>query len=167
MPTDRVHRLIGNKLARGLSRWHRPRRRPTGPSRAAPVSHPRGNASSRGALHQLGSITPPPSWCNTPLSGVTPLSNKHRRRDMPRSPIETRGKQISGDRKDGSRPRNTRPPQRQSPRRTQAGEMHCCEAQLLPPPKAPSPLCFHRAPPDFHGLRLRHVHRPAPNTAHR
>ena len=28
------------------------------------------------ALHQLRSITPPPSWCNTPLSGVTPLSNK-------------------------------------------------------------------------------------------
>ena len=28
------------------------------------------------ALHQLGSIALAPSWCNTPLSGVTPLRNK-------------------------------------------------------------------------------------------
>ncbi len=28
------------------------------------------------ALHHLGSITPPPSWCNTPLCGVTPARNK-------------------------------------------------------------------------------------------
>ena len=27
-------------------------------------------------MHQLGGITPPPSWCNAPLSGVTPLRNK-------------------------------------------------------------------------------------------
>ena len=36
-------------------------------------AHP---GSEREALHHLASITPPPSWCNTPLSGVTPLSNK-------------------------------------------------------------------------------------------
>ena len=29
-----------------------------------------------GALHQLGSIALAPRWCNTPLSGVTPLRNK-------------------------------------------------------------------------------------------
>ena len=30
-------------------------------------------------MHQLGGITPPPSWCNAPLSGVTPLRNKRKR----------------------------------------------------------------------------------------
>ena len=35
MPTDRVHRLIDDKLVRGFARWRRPRRRPTGPGRAA------------------------------------------------------------------------------------------------------------------------------------
>ena len=35
MPTDRVHRLIDNKLARGFSPWRRRRRSPTGPGRAA------------------------------------------------------------------------------------------------------------------------------------
>ena len=30
-------------------------------------------------LHQLGSITPLGKWCNTPLSGVTPLRNKPER----------------------------------------------------------------------------------------
>ena len=35
MPTDRVHRLIDNNLARGFSRLRRPRRSPTGPGRAA------------------------------------------------------------------------------------------------------------------------------------
>ena len=30
-------------------------------------------------MHQLGDITPPPSWCNAPLSGVTPLRNKLKR----------------------------------------------------------------------------------------
>ena len=30
----------------------------------------------REALHLLGSITPPGKWCNTRLSGVTPLRNK-------------------------------------------------------------------------------------------
>ena len=44
-------------------------------------AHP---GSEREALHQLASITLPPSWCNTPLSGVTPLSNKYRCGDMPR-----------------------------------------------------------------------------------
>ena len=43
----------------------------------------------KGALHQLGSITPPPNWCNTHLSGATPLSNKPERGlarvDRPRS----------------------------------------------------------------------------------
>ena len=40
--------------------------------------------SEREALHQLGSVTPPPSWCNTQLSGVTPLSNKYQCGNMPR-----------------------------------------------------------------------------------
>ena len=44
-------------------------------------AHP---GSEREALHQLGSITPPPSWCNTQLSGVTPLSNKYQCDNMPR-----------------------------------------------------------------------------------
>ena len=44
MPTDRVHRLIDNKLARGFSRWRGPRRSPTGPGRTA--------------LYHVGSITP-------------------------------------------------------------------------------------------------------------
>ena len=35
MPTDRVHRIIDIKLARGFSRWHRPRRSAAGPGRAA------------------------------------------------------------------------------------------------------------------------------------
>ena len=35
MPTDRVHRLIDDKLARGFSPWRRRRRSPTGPGRAA------------------------------------------------------------------------------------------------------------------------------------
>ena len=35
MPTDRVHHLIDNKLARGLPRWRRPRRSPTHTGRAA------------------------------------------------------------------------------------------------------------------------------------
>lgn len=35
MPTDRVHHLIDNKLARGFSPWRRRRRSPTGPGRAA------------------------------------------------------------------------------------------------------------------------------------
>ena len=35
LPTDRVHRLIDNKLARGFSPWRRRRRSPTGPGRAA------------------------------------------------------------------------------------------------------------------------------------
>ena len=29
-----------------------------------------------GVLHQLGSIALAPSWCNAPLSGVTPLRYK-------------------------------------------------------------------------------------------
>ena len=36
-------------------------------------AHP---GSEREALHQLASITLPPSWCNTPLSDVTPARNK-------------------------------------------------------------------------------------------
>ena len=35
------------------------------------------------ALHQLGSITPPPNWCNTPISGVTPINNKPHYDDTP------------------------------------------------------------------------------------
>ena len=42
----------------------------------APV---REHYTSSGALHQFGSITPVPSWCNTHLSGVTPLRNKRGR----------------------------------------------------------------------------------------
>ena len=34
-------------------------------------------------MHQLGGITPPPSWCKTPLSGVTPLRNKLKRGTCP------------------------------------------------------------------------------------
>ena len=47
---------------------HRTRRRGMTPVRA--------DYTRKGALHQLGSIAPPPNWCNTRLSGVTPLSNK-------------------------------------------------------------------------------------------
>lgn len=57
------------------------------------ATHPR-NAHpgpEREPLHRLGSITPTPSWCNTPLSRVTPLSNKYRCGDMPRLLGETRG----------------------------------------------------------------------------
>ena len=39
--------------------------------------------TSSGGLHQLGGITPPPSWCNAPLSGVTPLRNKLKRGTCP------------------------------------------------------------------------------------
>ena len=35
-----------------------------------------------GGLHQLGSIALPPSWCNTPISGVTPVRNKADRGDV-------------------------------------------------------------------------------------
>ena len=38
MPTDRVHRLIGNKPARGFSRGRRPRRRPTAEPCSAALS---------------------------------------------------------------------------------------------------------------------------------
>ena len=38
-----------------------------------------GRCTSLGALHQFGSITPLGKWCNTPLSGVTPLRNKLKR----------------------------------------------------------------------------------------
>ena len=41
MPTDRVHHLIDNKLARGFSPWRRRCRSPTGPDRA--TAHPFGS----------------------------------------------------------------------------------------------------------------------------
>ena len=77
--------------------------RPQAPSRSRPpmtprrcwrcptgvYRHPAGQlCTSLGALHQLGSITLAPNWCNTPLSGVTPLSNKAHRRAVTRHSIE-------------------------------------------------------------------------------
>ena len=80
MPTDRAHRLPQQAKPRAIS----PHR--TQPSASDAATRPRHAhpGSERETLHQLGSITPPPSWCNTPPSGVTPLSNKYRCGDMPR-----------------------------------------------------------------------------------
>ena len=82
MPTDRVHRLPQQVQPRALP--------PDTPEPAASdaATQPRhaNPFSEREALHHLGSITPPPSWCNTPLSGVTPLSNKYRCGEIPRLP---------------------------------------------------------------------------------
>ena len=72
IPTDRVHRLLQQARLRAFPP-HRPQ-----PSASDTATQPR-NArpgSAREALHHLGSIRPPLSWCNTPLSGVTPLSYK-------------------------------------------------------------------------------------------
>ena len=71
MPTDRVHRLPQQAQPRSIPP-HSPQ-----PAASDAATRPR-NAhpdSEREALHQLGSVTPPPSWCNTPLSGVTPARN--------------------------------------------------------------------------------------------
>ena len=80
MPTDRVHRLPQQAQPRTFP--------PNTPQPAASdaATRPRHAHpdSEREALHQLGSVTPPPSWCNTQLSGVTPLSNKYQCGNMPR-----------------------------------------------------------------------------------
>ena len=58
-------------------------------------AHP---GSAREALHHLGSITPPPNWCNTPLSGVTPHSNKPTRgRVRPHPPQQAFGQTRPGN----------------------------------------------------------------------
>ena len=80
MPTDRVHRLPQQAQPRAIPP-HRPQPAASNAATRPRHAHP---GSEREALHQLGSVTPPPSWCNTPLSGVTPLSNKYRCGDMPR-----------------------------------------------------------------------------------
>ena len=76
MPTDRVHRLIDIKLARGLHRWQCPRRSATGPGLAA--------------LHQiqqqctrLEGIALATKQCNAAPSSAMPLSNKYQCGDAP------------------------------------------------------------------------------------
>ena len=72
MPTDRVHRVPQQAQPR-------PRQTPTvrlGRSHAATQPRHARPGSTQEALHHLGSIAPPPSRCNTPLSGVTPARNK-------------------------------------------------------------------------------------------
>ena len=80
-------------------------------------------------LHQLGSVTPAPSWCNTPPSGATPLNNKKTRGHTDPSPSGRPStahyhytRTLSDDSRVDSRPRKTHPPQRHSQQRTQAGE---------------------------------------------
>ena len=92
MPTDRVHRLPQQAQSRAI----RPRR--PQPSASDAASQPRNthHGSEREPLHQLGSVTPPPSWCNTPLSGATLLSNKFRRGDTPQLPAKREATQFSG-----------------------------------------------------------------------
>ena len=80
MPTDRVHRLPQQAQPRAIPP-HRPQPSASDAATRPRHAHP---CSEREALHQLGSITPPPSWCNTQLSGVTPLSNKYQCDNMPR-----------------------------------------------------------------------------------
>ena len=80
MPTDRVHRLPQQAQPRAIPP-HRPLPSASDAATWPRHAHP---GSEREALHQLRSVTPPPSWCNTQLSGVTPLSNKYQCGDMPR-----------------------------------------------------------------------------------
>ena len=80
MPTDRVHRLPQQAQPRAIPP-HRPLPSASDAATRPRHAHP---GSEREALHQLRSVTPPPSWCNTQLSGVTPLSNKYQCGDMPR-----------------------------------------------------------------------------------
>ena len=42
-----------------------------------------GRYTRYGALHHLGSLTSPPNWCNSALSGATPLGNKHNHDNVP------------------------------------------------------------------------------------
>ena len=72
MPTDRVHHRPQQAQSRALPP-HRPQPSASDAATRPRHAHP---GSEREALHQLGSVTPPPSWCNTPLSGVTPARNK-------------------------------------------------------------------------------------------
>lgn len=79
---------------------HRTRRRGMTPVRA--------DYTRKGALHQLGSIAPPPNWCNTRLSGVTPLSNKYRCGGMPRLSSRNERQRSSAATKKTTRDRETR-----------------------------------------------------------
>ena len=72
MPTDRVHRRPQQAQPRAIPP-HRPLPSASDAATRPRHAHP---GSEREALHQLASITPPPSWCNTPLRGVTPARNK-------------------------------------------------------------------------------------------
>ena len=80
VPTDRVRRLPQQAQPRAIPP-HRPQPAASNAATRPRHAHP---GSEREALHQLASITLPPSWCNTQLSGVTPLSNKYQCGDMPR-----------------------------------------------------------------------------------
>lgn len=70
MPTDRVHRLIGNKPARGFPRWRWPRQHPIAPGRAA--------------LHPIRRATPDPlrythyGALHPNRRGVMPTDRVHR-----------------------------------------------------------------------------------------
>ena len=72
MPTDRVHRRPQQAQPRAIPP-HKPLPSASDAATRPRHAHP---GSEREALHQLASITPPPSWCNTPLRGVTPARNK-------------------------------------------------------------------------------------------
>ena len=72
MPTDRVHRRPQQAQPRAIPP-HKPLPSASNAATRPRHAHP---GSEREALHQLASITPPPSWCNTPLRGVTPARNK-------------------------------------------------------------------------------------------
>ena len=72
MPTDRVHHLPQQAQPRAIPP-DTPQPFASDAATQLRHAHP---GSEREALHQLGSVTPPPSWCNTPLSGVTPARNK-------------------------------------------------------------------------------------------
>ena len=61
MPTDRVHRLPQQAQPRAIPP-HRPQPAASNAATRPRHAHP---GSEREALHQLGSVTPPPSWCNT------------------------------------------------------------------------------------------------------
>ena len=61
MPTDRVHRLPQQAQPRAIPP-HRPLPSASDAATRPRHAHP---GSEREALHQLASVTSPPSWCNT------------------------------------------------------------------------------------------------------
>ena len=61
MPTDRVHRLPQQAQLRAIP-LHRPQPAASDAATWPRHAHP---GSEREALHQLGSVAAPPSWCNT------------------------------------------------------------------------------------------------------